>query len=407
MLSDDALNKLMQPIIDRQERINTWVLRKIALRIKEVGEVLPSDVQSLISLRNAGADAQKVVQELARLTALQVADIQTLVRTVAKDAYIAAKPFYDFSQKAYIPFDENKILQRRVQAMANRTANSYKNLSKTQAFMLRDPKNPKKLIPTPVAKAYQSIIDEAVQASSGATVDYGTAMRRTLKQLADSGLRRVEYNTETGRTFTQRLDTAVRRNLLDGIRGVNQEMQNIVGEEFGASGVEISVHMYPAPDHAEMQGHQFTNKEFDKMQHGENFKDIQGREYQGFDRAVGTLNCRHFAISIMIGYANQNYSDKELQEILKKNDEGYTFPNGKHLTMYECTQYQRQLETKVRYAKDGQITAKAAGDMDLAKQYQAKINKYTREYKAFSKACGLSEKKSKMSVSGYKKISIK
>ena len=184
-------------------------------------------------------------------------------------------------------------------------------------------------------------------------------------------------------------------------------MQNIVGEEFGANGIELSVHMNPAPDHAEAQGHQFTNKEFDKMQHGENFKDTKGREYQGFDRAIGTLNCRHFAISIKVGYANQNYSDEELADILKKNEEGYTFPNGKHLTMYECTQYQRQLETKIRYAKDGQITAKASGDMDLAKEYQAKVDRYTKEYMEFSRACGLTPKTQKFAVEGYRKISTK
>lgn len=404
MLSDDELLKLLQPIFDRQSRINTYVLKKIALRIKEIGEVLPSDVQKLISLRNAGADAQKIVQEIARLTQLQVNDIQQIVKAVAEDAYISAKPFYDFTETPFIPFEENKMLQRRVKAMAQRTANDYKNIAKAQAFMIRDPKNPKKLVPTPIAKAYQSVIDEAVQASSNATLDYNTAMRKTVKQLADSGIRRVVYNSESGRKYTQRLDTAVRRNILDGIREVNQEMQNIVGEEFGANGVEISVHMNPAPDHAEMQGHQYTNKEFDKMQHGENFKDAQGREYQGFDRAVGTLNCRHFAISIMIGYAKQNYSDDELKDILAKNEKGYTFPNGKHLTMYECTQYQRELETKIRYAKDGQIMSKSAGDMDLAKQYQAKVTKYTHEYMAFSKACGLSPKLAKLNVEGYRKI---
>lgn len=407
MLSDDALNRLIQPIIDRQQNINTYVIRKIALRIKEVGEVLPSDVQKLISLRNAGGDAQKIMNEIARLTQMQVNEIQKLVEIVAKDAYESAKPFYDFTKKSYIPYDENTLLKRRVQAMAMQTSNSYKNLTKAQAFMIRDPKNPKKLIATPVAKAYQSIMDEAVQAASGGTVSYNTAMRKTVKQLADSGLRRVEYEPESGRKFTQRTDTAVRRNLLDGMRAVNQEMQNIVGEEFGSSGVEITVHMNPAPDHAEMQGHQFTNKEFDKMQHGENFKDIQGREYQGFDRAVGTLNCRHFAISIMVGITKPNYTDEQLKEILKKNEEGYTLPNGKHLTMYECTQKQRQLETQIRYAKDGQIAARASGNTELAKEYQKKVNKLTSDYKQFSKACGLSEKKTKMSVSGYQKISVK
>ena len=407
MLSDDALNKLIDPIVKRQQEINTWVIERIARRIKETGEVLPSDVQQLITLRNTGADAQRIMKEIARLTQLNVIQIQKLVETVAKDAYISAKPFYDFTKTPYIPFDQNTLLQRRVQAMAKQTSDSYKNLSKSQAFMIRDLKNPSILKPTPLAQAYQSVMDEAVQTASGGTVDYSTAMRKTIKQLADSGIRRVEYSPESGRRYTQRLDTAVRRNLLDGMRQVNQEMQNLVGEQFGANGIELSVHSNPAPDHAAVQGHQFTNKEFDKMQHNESFHDIQGRNYEPFERAIGTYNCRHFAISIVIGVMQPNYSDKELQDILDRNEKGYTLPNGKHLTMYECTQYQRQLETKIRYAKDGQIVARAAGNTQLAKEYQRKVNDLSTQYREFSKACGLSVKTEKMTVPGYTKISTK
>ena len=109
----------------------------------------------------------------------------------------------------------------------------------------------------------------------------------------------------------------------------------------------------------------------------------------------------------MIGYAKQIYSDEKLKEILDKNEKGYTLPNGKHLTMYECTQKQRELETKIRYAKDGQIAASASGDKQLAEKYQTKINDLTKEYQAFSNACGLKIKPEKIRVEGYKKISSK
>lgn len=401
MISDDMLQRLMQPIVDRQEKINSWVIEQIAKKIREIGQILPSDVQKLISMRNAGADVKKILKELKRLTGMQIRDIQDLVKMVAKDAYTDAKPFYEYTKTSYIPWDENTQMQRWVEALARRTSNSYRNISNAQAFMLRDPKNPTRLVATPLAKAYQSVVDEAVQASSTGGVDYNTAMRKTLQQLVDSGIRRVTYNPESGRTYTQRLDTAVRRNLMDGLRQVNQEVQNKVGEEFGADGVEISVHSNPAPDHAAMQGHQFQNKEFDKMQHGQAFKDVQGRDYQGFERAVGTLNCRHFAYSIIIGAQKQNYTDAQLKEILDKNEKGYTFPDGRHFTMYECTQYQRQLETKVRYAKEGYVAAEAAGDSQLMEKYKAKVKDLTTKYGEFSRACGLSEKRSKMQVAGY------
>ena len=406
MLSEDAIDNLTLTLINRQENINTYVIEKIAKRIKEIGKVNASDVNQLIQLRNVGADVKIINETLANLVGMQVKEIKQIIRTVAVNAYLDAKPFYDYRHKSFIPYKDNKYLQKEVEAIARQTSDTYKNISKSQAFMIRDLKNPEKLIPTSISKTYQSVVDEAIQAVQTGVIDYNTAMRRTLTQLVDSGLRQAVYNTESGKIYSQRMDTAVRRNILDGVRAVNQKVSDITGEQFGADGVEISVHQNPAPDHAAMQGHQYTKAEFEKMQSAEDFKDIQGRLYTGFERQVGTLNCRHFAFSIIIGYAPQNFSDAQLQKILDQNEKGYTLPNGKHLTMYECTQYQRKLETAVRHAKDGQIAAREAGNIDLAKNYQAKINKYTKQYEDFSKACGLSMKKKKMSISGYHKITI-
>lgn len=404
MLSEDAIDKLIQPIIERQEAINLYVIVKIAERVKEMGALAPSDIYKLQRLLKTGGDVRRINKELARLTGLQVKDIKKLIKLVAQDAYKDAEPYYNYRHKSYIPFEQNKSLQHVVNAIAIQTAKSYVNLSKAQAFMIRDLKNPKILIPTSISKTYQSIIDEAVQASQQGIVDYNTAMRRSMKQLNDSGIRYVTYNTEIGRRYTQRLDTAVRRNILDGIRAINQGVQDEVGKQFGADGKEITVHANSAPDHEPVQGHQFTNEQFENLQNAKAFQDVNGNKFSPIQRAIGTLNCRHFTYSIIVGFTKPNYTQEQLDALIRKNREGYTLPNGKHLTLYECTQVQRRLETDVRRNKDGQIMARASGDMQLAREYQAKINSLTNEYKAFSKACGLSEKPTKMSVSSYHKI---
>lgn len=404
MLSDDAIEKLIGPIITRQENISNWVIQLIARRVREIGEIKSSDVHKLERLLKMGGDVRQINQELAKLTDLQVADIKKLIRAVAFDSYVDAKPFYDYRHLSYVPFAKNTSLQRIVAAMANQTAEQYVNLSKSQAFMIRDLKNPKILKPTSLSKTYQSVIDEAVQASQSGVVDYNTAMRRTMKQLAESGIRYVTYNTESGKTYTQRLDTAVRRNLLDGIRAINQGVQDEVGKQFNSDGKEITVHENSAPDHEPIQGHQFTNAEFEKLQNEKSFQDILGNKFLPVKRAIGTLNCRHFTYSIIVGVTKPNFTLEQLQENINRNHKGFTLPNGKHLTLYECTQLQRNLETKVRQAKDGQIMARELGDMELARQYQSKINKYTYAYNRFSDNCGLSRKPMKMAVSGYHKI---
>ena len=409
MLSQDAIENLVQPIVTRQQKINEFVIEIICKRVKEIGQLLPSDLHRLERLLKMGGDVKKINEEIARQTGLQVKDIKALIKEVALDGYMDAKPYYDYRHKAFIPFVKNIALQNIVNAVATQTAEEYINMSKAQAFMIRDLKHPKNLIPTSISKTYYSVVDEAIQAVQSGVLDYNTAMRRTIQQLADSGIRRIEYNPESGRRYTQRMDTAVRRNVLDGVRAVNQGVQDEVGKQFGADGKEITVHSNPAPDHAAVQGHQFSNEEFEKMQSEDNisFKDTKGREYEHFDRHIGTLNCRHFTYSIIIGFSNPNFTDAQLKKIVADNEKGYTLPNGKHLTMYECTQEQRKMETAVRYAKDGQMAALEAGDEVLAKKYQAQINELTNKYNSFSKACGLSPKPVKMRVAGYRKISTK
>ena len=401
MLSEEMIEKLMQPIIDRQEAINLYVIRRIAEQIREIGEINPSQMHQLERLLKTGSDVRKINKEIARLTGLQVQDVKNLIAKVAKDAYLDARPFFDYRMLPFIPFEQNIEIQRVVKAIAKQTANQYINLAKAQAFMIRDLKNPKKLIPTPIARTYQTVVDEAIQSVQGGVISYQTAMRRTLNQLAQSGAR-VVYETEKGRVHTQRMDTAVRRNLLDGIRAINQGVQDEVGKQFGADGKEITVHRYSAPDHEPIQGHQFSNDEFDKLQNQQAFKDYKGRKFDAIDRPIGVWNCRHFTYSIILG-VKPVYSDAELQKYIDENAKGCTLPNGKHLTMYQCTQRQRQLETKIRYAKEAKIAADYAGDSSKASASVAKVNKLMKQYTKFSDDCGLSIKKDKIRVDGYQR----
>lgn len=404
MLSEDALENLILPIVARQEAINNFVIQTIAKRVKEIGHLLPSDVYKLERLYKSGADVKLINKEIARLTNLNEKEIKKIIKEVAKDAYKDAKPFYDYRHKSFIPFEKNEALQKVVKAVQNQTVETYMNLSKAQTFMLRDLKNPKRLIPTPLAKAYHTIIDEAVQANQQGVVDYNTAMRRTLKQLNESGIRNVVYNTESGRTYSQRLDTAVRRNVLDGIRAINQSMQDEIGKQLNTDGKEISVHANSAPDHEPIQGHQFTNEEYEKLQNNEPFEDVDGEKFEAIERPIGVLNCMHYTFSIIIGVEKPNYTKEQLQKFIEHNQKGYTTKSGKHYTMYECTQHQRELETRIRRAKDGQMMAIEAGDMKLVDEYQTKVAKITDEYNQFSKACGLSPKLDRIRVVGYKRV---
>lgn len=399
MLSEDAIENLVQPIIDRQEQINIYVIDKIAKRVRDVGNLRPSDINKMKILASMGADIQEMNKEIARLSNKQIIDIKRAIKVVAVESYKDAKPFYNYRHKSYIPFSKNAKLQKIVNAVGNRTAKSYVNLSNSKAtgFLISDSKNPQHLKFKTIDKTYQQVIDKAIQAAQSGVVDTRTAINNAVKELLNSGVRRMYWDSG----YTQRLDTAVRRNVLEGIRAINQEIQDETGRQFKADGKELSAHPNSAPDHEPFQGHIFTNKEWDKLQSSEDFTDIDGNHFAGLQRVIGMWNCYHVAYSIIIGAKPRRYTQEQLNKLISDNKQGSTLEDGKHLSMYECTQMQRKLETRIRYAKEEQIVMRTLNNKEGARLARAKVVQLTNEYQIFSKNCGLPIKKDRISIPNY------
>lgn len=400
MLSTSTIDNLIQPMIDRQESINMYVINKIATRLRDVGELRPADLKNLQRLVQMGNDIREINSYISAISDMQVKDIKRIIKISAADTYLDMKPFYDYRHKSYIPFEKNKPLQDIVKAVGNETANNYVNLSNSKAtgFMIQDLKNPSKLHFQTIDKTYQQVIDEAIQSVQSGVVNADEAIRRALKQLLNSGVRRLYWDSG----YTQRLDTAVRRNILDGIKAINQQIANEAGKQFGADGVELSAHANSAPDHEPFQGHIFKNAEWDKLQSSQDFKDINGISFGGVQRIIGMWNCYHIAYPIVIGAKKPRYTPEQLQKFIDDNHEGYTLENGKHLTLYECSQLQRNLETKIRYAKEEQMAMSASGQKDASSLARSKVIRLTQQYKLFSKECGLKAQIKRTQVPGYR-----
>ena len=257
MLSDEVLDKVIERLVARIESGNTYTLKKIAKTIKEIRDIPQSDVHRLNKIIESGGDYDKIVKKLSEITDLNEKEIYEIFQEVAKKDYQFAEQFYKFRNKKYISWEENEALRRQVDSIAKITADEYRNISRTLAFS----KNVNgKVVYSDIGKAYQDTIDEAIINVNQGKETFNSQLRHTLKQLANSGLKTVDWESGVSR----RLDSAVRTHLKDGLRNLHIEMQKQFGKEFDSDGVEISVHGYPAPDHAEVQGRQFSNEEFVK-----------------------------------------------------------------------------------------------------------------------------------------------
>ena len=396
MLSENAKERLAEALVDKIEELNEVILKEIGQSIKEIGILKPSKAYQLAQELQYGASYNKIVNKIKEITGLNEKQIYKIFEEVAKNNQLFAKKFYDYRNVDFIPYEQNIALQNQVRAFAKITTENYINFMNTSAFMIME--NEEKVF-TPLSKIYQKIIDKAVLSISLGQEAYQTTMRKTMRELAGNGIRCVDYATG----YHRRLDSAVRMNMLDGIRQLSNEMQKQFGEEFDSDGVEITVHQYPAPDHEDVQGKQFSNEEFEKFQNELPAKDYQGTEYIHKHRPISAMNCYHNVFSIVIGVSKPEYTNEQLEKIKKENEEGFEF-EGKKYSLYEGTQLQRVLETRVRQFKDRHIGAVAMGDIEEASILQGKIRQLVNKYNDLCVISGLKPKKARMTVSGYKRI---
>lgn len=393
MPDDKKLDILLERFFNRFNEFNTKTLKKMGETVKQFDGISPSEAHILAQQLKYGTDIDDLLEDLSNLSGKSAKEVDVLLNKVAEQNVDFAETYYKAKNKEFIEYSNNKSLQRYVKSIAKETNEIFKNLSNTKmvGFTWKDNKGNTTF--KPLKKIYRDLIDEAVYNISIGTIDYQSAMRNTIKQLADSGVKVNDNKISYKSGYSRRIDSSVRQNILTGIRQVNIGVQKQVGKEFGADGVEVSAHFPCADDHLFINGRQFSNKEFERINNS-------------LDRPVGEYNCRHFVFSIVLGVNQPEYTNKQLRQMEKDSRAIVEYENKKY-TKYEATQVQRKLETEIRKQKDRQIIAKSSGNKEEIAKAQEKITQLTHKYTDFSKSAGLEVYKDRLTVSGYKRTKVK
>lgn len=407
MLSENQIEQLCERLVNRIEKANTYFLEEIGKSIKEIRSLTPTKAQELVQILKYGGNYQEIINKIAQLTNLDIKEIDEIFYQFAKKDQSFYKQFYEYRNKPFLDISKNETLKRQVISFANITKQEMANFMRTEAlgYSIKDLDGNVRFIG--LQETYNRVLDEAVLNVGQGKDTFDQAMSKILKDIGGSGLKTLDF--ESGRSY--RLDSMVRQHLQSALRNLHNENQQLFGKEFDSDGVEISVHSNPAPDHAEVQGRQFSNEEFEKFQNNQDAKDYTGRlftaNFDGHDRrSISEYNCYHYIFSIILGISKPNYDEKELQGIIDESNKKNVI-DGKEYTKYECSQLQRNLERRIREQKDIQILAKASDNQDLIAESQSKITQLTKRYKELSELSGLPTKMQRLRVSGYKRVAIK
>lgn len=388
-MSDDIFNGIPEILAAKYTRISDKYIMMIAKKLREIGSVNATDVHTIFQFSLYGADVQKLEKELTDLTNMTVAELYYVMERVADKSITASQALADLRGVKLQPLKYDPFLQRTVTTLSNLTAGTFENISNTTAVGVRFTDQMGNVIHKTMEQAYRDAIDEAIHHVTMGLEGYDRSIARVMKQFIDSGLRYVDY--ESG--YSRRLDSAVRQNVLDGMRSVYQGVQNELGKEFGADGIELSAHGTCAPDHLPFQGRQYTDEQFERIQNE-------------LPRPFGFWNCRHSWWKIIVGVSQPAYSESELRALAKYSNEEIEF-EGKTMTRYEATQKMRQIETNIRRHKDNAVIDAELGNDSARRAEQYKINLLKAQYEALVKTFGLVPEPDRMTVRGFRPVKVK
>lgn len=380
MLDDKKLEKAIKSILKRLGKVNTLYIRKIATQIKKIGELSQSSVNAMVEMLEMGANVAEINQALQMATLMNSKDIYALYQQVLDDTYTDPR-FADYLKNNPLPEPRRQRIARYANAVARQTAGSMVNLSNT----------------TVVSQTYRNAVDLAILTVGSGVGDYKSAIRGTIKDIGQAGMQ-VRYPSG----YHRRLDTAVRQNVIDGAKQIAVQASFEIGEHLGFDAVELSAHARPAPDHAPVQGRIFLNGDYEMMQIGSPFRDIDGKVYGGFRRPIGEWNCMHIPTPFSTEFSIRRFTPEQLDAFNEENEKGCIIGK-KHYTTYQASQLMRQIETQIRREKDTAVAAQAAEDDELRADCQKRINALAARYTLVSKASGVAPRRDRMMVAGFKR----
>lgn len=376
MLTADQIDALGDKAMQLITQVTDFLIEDIARRISEAGQLTSTAAYQTWRLQQLGVSQRQLKKELRKRLKVSHRELRKLLEQSAEVGYN-----FDIRNLPYVqavPFERNAAIQQIVSAAVQLAQDDLSNITQTLGFVCPNGKA------VGLTDAYNQACDFAFMKVSTGAQGYNSAIREATKNLAEKGIVTIDYESGVHTS----LEAAVRRNIMGGLGLMQERISKQNHDDFGCDGWEISAHAASAPDHEPIQGRQYSDANFEKLNNS-------------LVRRIGTLNCGHSAFPIILGVDSPQYTPEELDKFRSDNEKGIDY-EGRHYTMYEATQRQRQLERSIRKQKRRILVAEQnPGDKERLQQTQIKYHVLDQEYKRFSKTAGLRLQHERMEMAGF------
>ena len=343
-----------------------------------------AQMERLVQLGQPRESIKKWVKEALDATD---AEMEKIFSDTVYEQYYGYKRAYEVNGVSQIPFENNKELQDLISAVGVQTKDSFRNMTNSMGFALRNPATGR-VYYTPLMEYYQDALSGAVMDITTGAASYDRVLGKVINAMTASGLRWIDYNSGAH----SRVNVAARRAIMTGFRQIQGKINEQVARELGTDSFEVSYHMGARPSHQEWQGRVWTMQQL---------MDVCGL---GTVTGLHGANCYHDYNAFIPGVSVRTYTDEQLEQMMAEENSLRVY-NGKEYTMYEALQEQRRMETVMRKTRqDIKLLQEGEAGKDAVTVKKCRYQVQMQQYKSFSKAMKLPEQMQRVYHDGLGRV---
>lgn len=384
-MTQGELEQIPQPFVELMSDLEMRIMKDIIERIKANGFSPASADWEISRLQQLGESEEQIRKWIKETLEKTDDEVDKIFSDDVYREYYGHDREYQVSGFEQIPLEQNVQLLQVIEASKRQTKDTFKNLTGSTGFAIRDPATGN-IMYSPTMKFYQQTLDAAIMDIKSGAFSYNTVLQRTINTMTTSGLRWIDYDSG----WHNRVDVAARRAVMTGFRQVQGKINEQVAEQLQTDTYEVTYHVGARPTHQPWQGRVWTMQQL---------IDVCGL---GTVAGLHGANCYHDYKPFIPGVSVRTYTDEQLDQMIAEENTPKEYL-GKKYTTYEALQAQRRMETRMRKTRqDIRLMQDGGADTQDIVLKKAKYQGQMQTYKAFSEAMELPEQMERVYQDGLR-----
>lgn len=391
MLTPEELQDIPDSLVSLFDEFDEWVIRDYSERVAKAASIDSSAEWLLERSAEMGTVRSTLKEKTEDLLNQSIDEMEQVAEHTMDQLFGSEADRLAISRDVLSGVENDSELGQYITSVLTQTNGTFRNITGTMGFAMKSG-GVRQFVG--LEDAYVKACDLAQMQVASGVLDYNTACRQAIRNVAGNGVSCLGYSIgyDSGHILTVR--SAVMMAVRTGVNQLCGHTEERLCQTLGLDLVEVSAHAGARPDHAAWQGGIYSLSGASRK-----YKSLRDATGYGTGPGLCGWNCRHTFFPYMDGAA-RTYSGKVLEEIKRIDSQKFDW-NGKTYTYYEATQKARSYERSIIISKRQLIGFDATNDQEAFTAASVKLRQKKDVYKDFCRHTGQMERWERTQQNSY------